>query len=199
MQVTSYSQIKQVGKTVVVRPYQYSDFSNCVAARKGRQLKVNEFDSVVPPSKDKDKVSFTERVKRYRRLAREQHQFVFGVFTKESGEFVGQVDLMVINKQLRWGNLGYQIHNQFWGKGYATEAAKLALKVAFRNLKFHRIEAGVEPRNTASLKVAKKVGLVLEGLRKKFFPDKGGIDLIFFGANAIDFKKTSSKQAKYGS
>jgi RimJ/RimL family protein N-acetyltransferase len=174
---------------VVVRPYLLADFSRCVAAHQGRLPKVNKFDHDLPPSKSKDKHSFRQRVLRYRKNAGDQSHYVFGVFAKESGDYVGQVDLLVIQKQLRWGNLGYQMHNQHWGKGYATDAAAIALKIAFRDLNFHRIEAGAEPANKASIKVAKNAGLIYEGLRRKFLPDGGGTDLVFFATNAFDFKK----------
>ena len=32
--------------------------------------------------------------------------------------------------------------------------------------------------------------------RKKFFPDAGGIDMIFFGNNSIDYKRRKTKSSK---
>jgi ribosomal-protein-alanine N-acetyltransferase len=48
-----------------------------------------------------------------------------------------------------------------------TEALKLALEIGFKDLKFHRITAGVNPTNVASLKVLEKVGFVREGYARK--------------------------------
>jgi RimJ/RimL family protein N-acetyltransferase len=89
---------------------------------------------------------------------------------------------------LKWGNLGYHIQNQYWGKGYATEACRRALQIAFQELGFHRVEAATELKNKASIQVAKNIGMLFEGKRVKYFPDNGGIDMVVYGANAIDYE-----------
>jgi ribosomal-protein-alanine N-acetyltransferase len=63
--------------------------------------------------------------------------------------------------------LGYQIGEEFNGKGYMTEALKLALDIGFNELKFHRITAQVNPANPASIRVLEKVGFVREGYARK--------------------------------
>ena len=75
----------------------------------------------------------------------------------------------------------------FKAKGFATEAVKASLEIGFNQIEFHRIEAGCEQSNKASIKVAKRVGLIREGVRKKFFPQDGGLDMVFFAQNAFDF------------
>lgn len=186
--ITPYSKIKIVGPRLKLRPYKFSDLKTLGASHEQRISKVNRFDEPVSAAKETDPKKFKERVLRYRRIAKEGHQFIFGVFDKKSGVYVGQVDFFVINKQLRWGNLGYHIQNQYFGKGYATEAAKLGLAAAFTKMDFHRIEAATEPTNKASQKVARRAGLLPEGKRKKFFPDDGGVDMIVFATNAIDHR-----------
>jgi ribosomal-protein-alanine N-acetyltransferase len=190
---TPFSKIKIASGRVVVRPYQLSDFKRCQASHMTRRPKVNEFDNEIHASKDSTYVQFKSRIEQHRKIGRDGHQFIFGVFDVKSLEHVGEVGLMTINKQLRWGNLGYQIHNQHWSRGYASEAARLALKIAFQHLNFHRIEAGTEPKNKASIRVAEKIGMRFEGMREKFFPVKGGMDMVVYGANAIDFKRRKSK------
>lgn len=55
--------------------------------------------------------------------------------------------------------LNYMIDASAWGNGYATEIA-LALKdYAFDTLGLHRIVAIILPENTASLRVAQKIGM----------------------------------------
>jgi ribosomal-protein-alanine N-acetyltransferase len=44
-----------------------------------------------------------------------------------------------------------------------TEGLRLAVRHAFRTLKLHRVEAGIQPENIASLGVVKKLGFRYEG------------------------------------
>lgn len=136
----------------------------------------------------KDLIEFKGRLERQRTNGKDGDHFIFGVFDKKAGTYLGQIDIFTINRQLQWGNLGYHIQNQYFGKGYATEANKLALKVAFKQLGYHRIEAAMELDNKASQKVARRAGLVFEGVRKKFFPEDGGVDMKVFATNAIDYR-----------
>ena len=188
MKISSYSTIQESGKRLVLRPYKLSDFKALRLSFNERMPSIDKFDEPVAASKETDYAKFRDRVQRYRRIAKEGHHYVFGAFDKKSGAFIGQVDFFVLNKQLRWTNLGYNIQNQYRNKGYATEASKLGLKIAFQKLNFHRVEAATELGNRASQKVALKAGLVKEGKRIKFFPDDGGVDMLVFGQNAIDYK-----------
>lgn len=176
------------GQRLSLRPYRCSDFQALKLSYDGRLPKINRFDEPVAASKESDYLKFKDRVKRYRKISKEGDHFVFGLFDKKTSAFIGQIDLFVINKKLRWSNLGYNIQNQYRNRGYATEAAQLGLKVAFKYLNFHRVEAAAEIENKASHRVALKAGLLREGVRKKFFPDRGGIDMVVFGQNAFDYR-----------
>lgn len=184
-----YSAIEAEGQRLVLRSYKVSDFQALRRSCEGRLPKVDRFDDPVPISKDADRVKLKQRIQRHREKAKAGEHFIFGAFDKKTGEYIGQIDFALINAYLRWANLGYVIQNQYRKRGYATEAALLGLRVAFEKLNFHRVEAATEPANKASRKVAINVGLVPEGKRIKFFPDKGGIDMVVFAQNAIDYRK----------
>lgn len=62
-------------------------------------------------------------------------------------------------------NLSKKQH-QFWSRGFAKEAAAAAVLFAFKSLKLHRIDAGVDPKNKASVTVARAIGMKLEGIRR---------------------------------
>jgi ribosomal-protein-alanine N-acetyltransferase len=55
--------------------------------------------------------------------------------------------------------VGYLLDEAFWGKGLATEAARACLKYGFANLDLENIVAIVHPENTASQRVAEKLGM----------------------------------------
>ena len=56
--------------------------------------------------------------------------------------------------------LGYWIGRAFWGRGFATEAARLAVGFAFAHLKLDELEAGHFVDNAASGRVLAKLGFI---------------------------------------
>jgi RimJ/RimL family protein N-acetyltransferase len=58
--------------------------------------------------------------------------------------------------------LGYRLARAWWGQGYATEAAMAVRDYAFAALGLNRLIAMIDPHNTASLRVAEKLGMHYE-------------------------------------
>ncbi|MDR0270188.1 GNAT family protein [Paenibacillus sp.] len=94
---------------------------------------------------------------------------LFGVFIEGTNELVGRVALTGIARgPFQNANLGYFIGQEYQGNGYMTEAVRLCVRYAFEELGLHRVQAGVMPRNTPSLRVLEKVGFRREGLAQKY-------------------------------
>jgi [ribosomal protein S5]-alanine N-acetyltransferase len=70
-------------------------------------------------------------------------------------------------------HLGYKIDGAESGRGLMTEALARAIGLAFEELKLHRIEANIMPRNARSRRVVEKLGLVNEGLSRKYLKIAG--------------------------
>ena len=58
--------------------------------------------------------------------------------------------------------LGYRLARSAWGRGYATEAAGAVRDFAFNILGIQRLIAMIDPSNTASIRVAAKIGMQYE-------------------------------------
>lgn len=58
--------------------------------------------------------------------------------------------------------LGYRLARSAWGHGYATEAANAVRDFAFTTLGIRRLIAMIDPSNTLSIQVAKKIGMQYE-------------------------------------
>lgn len=69
-----------------------------------------------------------------------------------------------INSKNNNAELGYWLGRPYWGKGYATEAAKRMLHYGFTELKFHRIYSCHLAQNPKSGRVLQKIGMQHEGL-----------------------------------
>ncbi|WP_136604942.1 GNAT family N-acetyltransferase [Paenibacillus dokdonensis] len=99
---------------------------------------------------------------------------LFGIFLTDSNELVGRAALTGIARgPFQNANLGYFIAQDQQGKGYMTEAVRLCVQYAFEELDLHRVQAGVMPRNTPSLRVLEKSGFRSEGLAKRYLRING--------------------------
>ena len=71
--------------------------------------------------------------------------------------------------------VGYWIGQPYWGRGYATAAAKQLADIAFNDLKLVRIYAEVFACNPASMRVLEKAGFTLDAILKKNMIKEGKI------------------------
>jgi len=86
----------------------------------------------------------------------------------------GRVSLTLINESIREWEIGWAIHPDEWGKGFATEAANRVLEFTFSDLQAHRVVAFSHAENTASIRVMKKLNMQQEGLLRETRPWKNG-------------------------
>ena len=70
-------------------------------------------------------------------------------------------------------HLGYKIDGTESSRGLMTEALACAIRLAFEELKLHRIEANIMPRNARSIRVVEKLGFINEGLSRKYLKIAG--------------------------
>jgi RimJ/RimL family protein N-acetyltransferase len=78
---------------------------------------------------------------------------------KETGAVIGDFTLGLLSREHACGELGYIIHPDHQGRGYATEGGRAILSIAFDDLGLHRVIGGIEPRNVASARVLEKLGM----------------------------------------
>ena len=81
----------------------------------------------------------------------------FAVVLKESGEVIGEGVLFLRSTRHRQGEIGFAVHPDHQGHGYATETGRLLLELAFGQFDLHRVvgaaraeEHGVGPRARAA-------------------------------------------------
>ena len=96
------------------------------------------------------------------------HTWLWGIFERVGGMHVGNIKLGPVASVHRCGALGLIIGERSrWGRGYATEALGLAVRLAFEELHLHKIVAGVIAGNDASLRAFESNGFVVEGTRRR--------------------------------
>lgn len=95
-------------------------------------------------------------------------RYSFGIFLKATDELIGSIALSeVLRGSLQSCFVGYALDKPQNGKGYTTEAVQLLVDFGFKELKLHRIEAGVMPHNLGSIRVLEKAGFQKEGIARK--------------------------------
>jgi [ribosomal protein S5]-alanine N-acetyltransferase len=94
-------------------------------------------------------------------------ELVFAVTLRSNGQLIGAVGLRDIDPDHAQAELGFWIGVEFWGQGYATEAARAAVGYAFDALQLNRVCAHHMVRNPTSGSVLGKVGLKPEGLLRQ--------------------------------
>jgi RimJ/RimL family protein N-acetyltransferase len=87
---------------------------------------------------------------------------LWAVEEKRTGAFVGRVGCW---QPEGWPGfeVGWALRRQFWGKGYATEAALHSVDFAFNKLGRERVISLIQPENSASIAVALRLGMSVDG------------------------------------
>jgi ribosomal-protein-alanine N-acetyltransferase len=176
-------------KRLVLRPLEIHDYENWAQAYSSMRPPQTEWDETNWVESELTKAKFKAKLKKELHYRSEDKYYSFGIFLKDDGLLIGQLDFADISRA-RFQNayLGYRIFNSFWGHGFATEACDAALQLGFKDLKLHRIEAGISAQNKASIKVAKKIGLKKEGVSKKrVFVNNKWADLVLYAATCEDY------------
>jgi len=87
------------------------------------------------------------------------NNFMFGIYLKEKDEHIGNIKIGGIDHIHRFANVGVLIGNkEMWGKGYGTEAIKMATQYAFNELDLHKLIAGIYANNIGSYNAFMKAG-----------------------------------------
>ena len=85
---------------------------------------------------------------------------MIGIDPSSGEDFVIELDGRVIGKAgiYRFPEIGFILHPDVWGEGYAQEALRAVLERAFAVHQLACVEADVDPRNDASLRLLTGLG-----------------------------------------
>jgi RimJ/RimL family protein N-acetyltransferase len=109
-----------------------------------------------PRTRDEVRGVLEEKV-RGRVIGSEGDTLTLAVALKATTELIGECSLHLLSDEHRQGEIGFIVHPDHHGRGYATEAARVLLRLAFEDLDLHRVVGRLEARNTASARVLEKL------------------------------------------
>jgi [ribosomal protein S5]-alanine N-acetyltransferase len=117
---------------------------------------------VTPPINPTQFASFLKRCSR-------TDSVCFLISRATDSKIIGSINLsQIFLGGFRSAYLGYFVGAHYSGQGFMTEALQLILRYAFAKLKLHRLEANVQPDNSASRALIKRAGFVREGYSRRY-------------------------------
>lgn len=87
----------------------------------------------------------------------------------ETNQIIGTFNISnIIRGHFHSAYLGYEMFEPFQGNGYMRLGLDLLLKEAFGTLNLHRLEANIQPENTASIRLVAGAGFLKEGFSRQY-------------------------------
>jgi RimJ/RimL family protein N-acetyltransferase len=87
----------------------------------------------------------------------------WAVIRKSDGLCIGECGICVQEVEgKREDEISYRLRRDCWGQGFATEATRACRDYGFNSIGLHRLISIIEAENTASIRVAEKMGMILE-------------------------------------
>jgi RimJ/RimL family protein N-acetyltransferase len=93
-----------------------------------------------------------------------RRQYTFALTLRSDGRLIGQIWIEPSADDFPAGAdliLGYMLHRDHWGRGYATEAARAIVRFGFDEMGARQVSAWCFEANRASTRVLEKAGLCL--------------------------------------
>jgi RimJ/RimL family protein N-acetyltransferase len=100
-----------------------------------------------------------ERRKEKRQIEKDRDRIALAVVERESGRVIGDIYFAVTSLESKQAEIGYIFNPDFHGKGYATEACKAVLRMAFETYNLHRVSAECDVLNPPSFKLMERLGM----------------------------------------
>jgi RimJ/RimL family protein N-acetyltransferase len=111
-----------------------------------------------------------ERLMRMTAIDDDSSALRLAALLQDSGVLIGDFSLQRVSREHGQGEIGFIVHPDHHGRGYATEAASLLLRLGFEELGLHRIVGRCDARNTASARLMERLGMRREAhLRENEF------------------------------
>ena len=176
-------------KRLIIRPMEISDFQSWKMYHTSMLPAQNKWDRTNKVDTEVTYARFKKIIQNQKNLRKEDKFYDLAIYEKVSGQQIGVVAAMDILRGLAHSAfLGYFIHNKFWGRGFGKEAVLAMIDISFRDIKLHRLEAGIEPSNRRSIFLARSLGFRKEGLKKRaVFLRNAWIDLVMYSATCEEF------------
>jgi ribosomal-protein-alanine N-acetyltransferase len=164
-----------IGRRIMLRPLGVNDFLAWQEVRRRNTEWLTRWEPArVPGQPDvvEDRDAFAVRCSARQRERQLGTGYGFGLFV--AGEFAGEINLSSVQRgPFQSAYVGYWIDEKHAGLGYIPEGLVLLMHFVFDELRLHRMQIAIIPRNTNSRRVVEKLKLRDEGIAMRYLEING--------------------------
>lgn len=180
---------------LIIKPYLKEDLIECFNLMQDKEL-FNYLDMEFMTFEEY-KGLFDWLILSYEKGFDEDFKYSFNITLKEGGKHIGWCGVGGVNFDRSHKEIYYLIGRDYWGKGYAKEAAKGMLEYSFNVIQLNEVVAMCKNENIASKKVIEYMGLRYEkeigGLPEEFNFYNGEL---YFSLKRDEFVKMYTNENK---
>ncbi|HEY8523576.1 MAG TPA: GNAT family protein [Acidimicrobiales bacterium] len=164
-----------VGRRIVLRPLVPADFNAWQEVRRRNAAWLTPWEPARTPGLPdvvESREAFAMRCSARERERQLGTGYGFGIFVRNA--FAGEINLSSVQRgPFQSSYVGYWIDQAHAGNGYMPEALVLTAKFAFEELRLHRIQISIIPRNHRSRRVVEKLKIRDEGVALRYLEING--------------------------
>ncbi len=171
----SNAAIRLYGRRLMLRPLTPSDWPQWTEVRQRNEQWLTQWEPLRPanlldPTRDRE--AYMSRCSARDRDRQMGVAYGFGVFV--GNDFAGEINLnSVARGALQSGTVGYWIDREKAGNRYIAEGVVAVCRFSFEQLRLHRLEICIVPRNTNSRRVMEVLRFREEGVALRFLEING--------------------------
>ncbi len=167
--------LRLYGRRVVLRPLVAQDFIGWSEVRRRNGEWLTQWEPMRlshHPDPETNREVFAARCGARERERLAGTQFAFGIFV--DGAFAGEINLNnVVRGAFQSATIGYWIDKSRAGRSLMSEAVVVLAQYAFEEMRLHRLEVCIIPRNDNSRRVMEKLDIRTEGVAERFLEING--------------------------
>ena len=167
--------LRLYGRRVVLRPLVAQDFNGWSEVRRRNGEWLTQWEPMRlthHPDPETNREVFAARCGARERERLAGTHYAFGIFV--DGAFAGEINLNnVVRGAFQSATIGYWIDKSRAGRSLMSEAVVVLAQYAFEEMRLHRLEICIIPRNVNSRRVMEKLDIRTEGIAERFLEING--------------------------
>ncbi len=164
-----------VGRRLTMRPLVADDYPQWREVRSINEDWLTKWEPQrIPGQPDvvQSRQAFSSRCAARQRERQLGTGYGFGIFVEN--QLAGEMNVSALQRgPFQNAYVGYWIDERLAGQEYTPEALVVAMRFAFEDLRLHRLQISIIPRNKPSRRVVEKLGIRLEGMAERYLEING--------------------------